>query len=34
VPEPASLTLVGLCAVGLLGYAWRRHKKLAAPIAV
>jgi hypothetical protein len=26
VPEPASLTLAGLGAVGLLGYTWRRQK--------
>ena len=26
VPEPASLTLLGLCAVGLAGYAWRKRK--------
>jgi hypothetical protein len=28
-PEPASLTLFGLCAVGQLGYAWRRRKQAA-----
>jgi hypothetical protein len=27
VPEPASLTLVGIGAVGLLGYGWRRRSK-------
>jgi LPXTG-motif cell wall-anchored protein len=29
-PEPASLTLAGIAAVGLLGYAWRRRKRAAA----
>jgi MYXO-CTERM domain-containing protein len=30
VPEPASLTLAGLGALGLLGYGWRRRKQGAA----
>jgi hypothetical protein len=28
-PEPASLTLVGLGAAGLLGYGWRRRRATA-----
>jgi hypothetical protein len=30
-PEPASLTLLGLGACGLLGYGWRRNKAAARP---
>jgi hypothetical protein len=30
VPEPASLTLLSLGAVGLLGYGWRRRKRATA----
>jgi hypothetical protein len=29
-PEPASLTLLGISAVGLLGYGWRRRRNKAA----
>jgi hypothetical protein len=29
-PEPSSLTLVGIGAVGLLGYGWRRRKQAVA----
>jgi hypothetical protein len=32
-PEPASLTLLGLGAASLLGYAWRRRRVAVAPAA-
>jgi hypothetical protein len=28
-PEPASLTLLGIGAAGLLGYGWRKRKRAA-----
>ena len=30
VPQPASVTLLGIGAFAMLGYAWRRRKPLAA----
>jgi hypothetical protein len=32
-PEPASLTMLGIGAFGLLGYAWKRRKTAALPVA-
>jgi hypothetical protein len=32
-PEPASLTMLGLGALGLMGYGWRWKRK-AAPVTV
>ena len=29
-PEPSTLTLLGTAIVGLVGYAWRRRKHVAA----
>ena len=29
IPEPSSLTLIGLGVAGLAGYAWRRRKQTA-----
>jgi hypothetical protein len=33
VPEPTSVTMLDIGAFGILGYAWRRHKKAAVPAA-
>jgi len=30
VPEPSSLTLLGIGAISLLGYGWRRRKRVTA----
>jgi hypothetical protein len=29
VPEPGTLALLGVCAIGLLGRAWRRRRQAA-----
>jgi hypothetical protein len=28
VPEPCTVAMFGICVVGLLVYAWRRHKQI------